>query len=202
MTTFYSSLNLESVIQNLTKVVSGSKTLQQTWNKIELLGAECIWLKGYQSKRQICRKEIQSYLQWCQVVAIGQHRSGYLSQFVAGQIPRRTTRSCFSQLINTVSMYLKLISQGLTVRKHPVTGRGVVGGSSSGCACLPAVCISLRFSFVKLPGCTVKRMLRSFPFRRLLLVTPARYTAAVQQHRSWSPSHGALLWIKNKCTAK
>ena len=65
-----------------------------------------------------------------------------------------------------------------------------------GSACLLTVCIWLRFSRVKLSGCTVGRMFRSFLLPRLLLVTPARYTAAAQQHRSWSPSHGALLWTK------
>ena len=90
----------------------------------------------------------------------------------------------------------KLISNELTRWKHSSkVQEAAVGGSSSSSACLLAVCIWLRLSPVKeLPGYTVERMRPGcFPLRRLLLVTPARYTAAVQPHRSWSSSHGTLL---------
>ena len=131
---------------------------------------------------------------------LSNERSRRISKWVPQSICCRTNplKNNTVLLIKKLSIFwgeCEIISKRLTMRKHYVKCWGAVG--SSGCACLPAVCIWLRFSRVKLSECTVERTVwtGSFPLRRSLLVTPVRYTAAVQQHRSWSPSHGTLLWI-------
>ena len=125
------------------------------------------------SKRETKRFKLV-YLQCCQLVAIREHRCGYVSQFVARQIPGRTIRSYLKSIVSGVCVFEINIKSRLTTRKHSIECRRAVGGSTSGSSCPPAVCIWLRLSQGKISGCTVERKRTgSFPFRRLLLVTSA-----------------------------